>query len=116
MPGLDALCGRRPRSRRAAQAADVPPARAARGREQDWSVTKLDTILWATGFRAAFAHLEPLKLKNELGGIRMHGTQFAAEPRIHLIGFGPSQSTAGANRAGRAAAPAISRQLSPVQR
>lgn len=31
----------------------------------------------------------------------------ADEPRVHLIGFGPSQSTVGANRAGRAAANAV---------
>jgi hypothetical protein len=31
----------------------------------------------------------------------MRGTQVASEPRLHLIGFGPSQSTVGANRAGR---------------
>ena len=29
------------------------------------------------------------------------------EPRLHLIGYGPSQSTIGANRAGRAAVAAI---------
>jgi hypothetical protein len=45
----------------------------------------------------------PAPLHNELGGIRMRGTQVAAEPRVHLVGFGPSQSTVGANRGGRAA-------------
>jgi len=39
----------------------------------------------------------------------MRGTQVADDPRVHLIGFGPSQSTVGANRAGRAAVAAISR-------
>lgn len=72
-------------------------------READGTFTPVDVILWATGFRPALAHLEPLHLLNELGGIRMRGTQVAAEPRIHLVGFGPSQSTVGANRAGRAA-------------
>jgi len=38
----------------------------------------------------------------------MDGTAVAADPRIHLIGHGPSQSTVGANRAGRAAAAAVS--------
>jgi hypothetical protein len=42
----------------------------------------------------------------------MRGTQVAAEPRIHLIGFGPSQSTVGANRAGRDAVRALMRYLS----
>ena len=31
-------------------------------------------------------------------------TRVESDPRIHLIGYGPSASTIGANRAGRAAA------------
>ncbi len=31
-------------------------------------------------------------------------TRVAKDPRIHLVGYGPSASTIGANRAGRAAA------------
>ncbi|MGW2384901.1 NAD(P)-binding domain-containing protein [Streptomyces sp. NPDC001658] len=72
-------------------------------READGSFTPVDAILWATGFKAALAHLDPLRLRNELGGITMRGTQVAGEPRVHLVGFGPSQSTVGANRAGRQA-------------
>lgn len=70
-------------------------------REAHGSFTPVDAILWATGFRADLRHLDPLGLRNERGGIRMVGTQVADEPRVHLIGFGPSQSTVGANRAGR---------------
>ncbi|PPF80933.1 pyridine nucleotide-disulfide oxidoreductase [Pseudoclavibacter sp. RFBJ3] len=70
-------------------------------READGSFTPVDAILWATGFRADLAHLDGLGLRNARGGITMRGTQVADEPRIHLIGFGPSQSTVGANRAGR---------------
>ncbi|TQS43921.1 FAD-dependent oxidoreductase [Cryptosporangium phraense] len=81
-------------------------------READGTFTALDTILWATGFKAALPHLDPLGLRNELGGIRIEGTQVAGEPRVHLIGFGPSQSTVGANRAGRDAAVALSKYLS----
>jgi cation diffusion facilitator CzcD-associated flavoprotein CzcO len=81
-------------------------------READGSITPVDVILWATGFRPDLAHLEPLRLRNELGGIAMRGTEVAAEPRVHLIGFGPSQSTVGANRAGRDAALTIVRRLS----
>ncbi|WP_232535238.1 FAD-dependent oxidoreductase [Nocardia terpenica] len=64
-------------------------------------------ILWATGFRSALDHLAPLRLRGPGGGITMSGrlaTQVAADPRIHLLGYGPSASTIGANRAGRAAA------------
>lgn len=80
-------------------------------READGSFTPVDVILWATGFRADIAHLDPLFLVNELGGIRMTGTEVWGEPRVHLIGFGPSQSTVGANRAGRDAARALRRYL-----
>lgn len=80
-------------------------------READGSFTPVDTILWATGFRADLHHLDPLFLRNELGGITMRGTQVHGEPRVHLIGFGPSQSTVGANRAGREAVAAIDRLL-----
>ncbi|MFI0961629.1 FAD-dependent oxidoreductase [Streptomyces sp. NPDC021080] len=62
-----------------------------------------DVILWATGFRAAIDHLAPLRLRERGGGIRVEGTRAVADPRIHLVGYGPSASTIGANRAGRAA-------------
>ncbi len=84
-------------------------------READGTFTSVDTILWATGFRADLRHLDPLQLRNSLGGITMHGTQVASDHRIHLIGFGPSQSTVGANRAGRDAVAAIVRDLAPVK-
>jgi cation diffusion facilitator CzcD-associated flavoprotein CzcO len=63
-----------------------------------------DVILWCTGFRAALDHLAPLRLREPGGGIRLEGTRVARDPRIHLVGYGPSASTIGANRAGRAAA------------
>ncbi|TCC02484.1 FAD-dependent oxidoreductase [Kribbella soli] len=67
----------------------------------------VDAILWATGFRADLAHLAPLHLREPSGGIRMNGTATAADPRIHLVGYGPSASTIGANRAGFTAARAL---------
>ncbi|MDP5227966.1 MULTISPECIES: NAD(P)-binding domain-containing protein [Arthrobacter] len=70
-------------------------------READGSFTGVDVILWATGFRPALTHLDPLGLHNDRGGIEVRGTEVVADPRVHLIGFGPSQSTVGANRAGR---------------
>ena len=72
-----------------------------------------DVILWATGFRAALGHLAPLRLRAPGGGIRMDGTQVAGEPRVHLVGYGPSASTVGANRAGQAAARSLRRLLRP---
>lgn len=73
----------------------------------DGTEQKADVILWATGFRSALDHLAPLQLRGENGGIVMTGrlaTQVEKDPRIHLVGYGPSASTIGANRAGAAAA------------
>lgn len=70
-----------------------------------------DVILWATGFRAALGHLAPLRLREPGGGIRVEGTRAVADPRIHLVGYGPSASTIGANRAGRAAVRDVRRLL-----
>ena len=71
-------------------------------------------ILWATGFRAAVGHLAPLHLREPGGGIRLVGTRAAREPRLHLVGYGPSASTIGANRAGQAAAREIRALLAPA--
>jgi len=76
-------------------------------RWDDGTVQRADVILWCTGFRSSLDHLAPLLLREASGGIVMGGrlaTQVVKEPRIHLVGYGPSASTIGANRAGAAAA------------
>lgn len=76
-------------------------------RWSDGTTLRADVILWCTGFRSALDHLAPLMLREPNGGIVMTGrlaTQVAKDPRIHLVGYGPSASTIGANRAGAAAA------------
>jgi cation diffusion facilitator CzcD-associated flavoprotein CzcO len=75
---------------------------------------RADVILWATGFRAELTHLAPLHLRGPGGGIRMDGTHVAGEPLIHLVGYGPSASTIGANRAGQVAARHLRRLLRPA--
>ena len=73
----------------------------------DGAFMRADVILWCTGFRSSLDHLAPLMLREPNGGIVMTGrlaTQVAKDPRIHLVGYGPSASTIGANRAGGAAA------------
>lgn len=80
----------------------------------DGTVEDVDVILWATGFRSALDHLAPLRLRGPGGGITMTGqlaTKVADRPRLHLVGYGPSASTVGANRAGRAAAVEMLREL-----
>ncbi len=79
---------------------------------------RVDVILWATGFRPAVGHLAPLRLRTPAGGIQLDvggAVQSAVtavrDPRVQLVGYGPSASTIGANRAGRAAAIAVARVL-----
>ena len=43
----------------------------------------------------------------------MDGTHVAGEPLLHLVGYGPSASTIGANRAGQSAARQLRRLLHP---
>jgi hypothetical protein len=87
----------------------------ARGvRWDDGRTLDVDIILWCTGFRSSLDHLAPLMLREPTGGIRMTGrlaTQVVRDPRIHLVGYGPSASTIGANRAGSAAASELARYL-----
>ncbi|RSN06670.1 pyridine nucleotide-disulfide oxidoreductase [Nonomuraea sp. WAC 01424] len=72
-----------------------------------------DTIVWATGFRSALDHLAPLRLREPGGGIKVDGTRVLKEPRLQLVGYGPSASTVGANRAARAAARNVRALLRP---
>ncbi|MDP9439124.1 MAG: NAD(P)/FAD-dependent oxidoreductase [Actinomycetota bacterium] len=83
-------------------------------RWSDGTVIRADVILWCTGFRSSLDHLAPLMLEEPGGGITMTGrlaTQVAKDPRIHLVGYGPSASTIGANRAGAAAAKELTASL-----
>lgn len=76
-------------------------------RWEDGKEIEADAIVWCTGFRSSLDHLAPLRLREDRGGIVMTGrlaTKVAKDPRIHLVGYGPSASTIGANRAGGAAA------------
>lgn len=77
----------------------------------DGRTVDADVILWATGFRAAIDHLAPLRLREPGGGIQVEGTRAVRDERVHLVGYGPSASTIGANRAGRAAVTEIRRLL-----
>lgn len=80
----------------------------------DGTARRADVILWCTGWRAALDHLAPLNLRGPGGGIVMAGTRVVAEPRLHLVGYGPSASTVGANRAGRAAVRELRTLLAPA--
>lgn len=72
----------------------------------DGSHEEVDVILWATGFRASLGHLTPLKLREPGGGLLVadDDVSLVKEPRLFVVGYGPSASTLGATRAGRRAA------------
>ncbi|MDR8390029.1 NAD(P)/FAD-dependent oxidoreductase [Aliifodinibius sp. S!AR15-10] len=83
-------------------------------RWSDGTTLRADVILWCTGFHSSLDHLAPLMLRNDDGGITMTGrlaTKVEKDPRIHLVGYGPSASTIGANRAGGAAARELMKYL-----
>ncbi len=83
----------------------------------------VDAILWATGFRPAVDHLAPLGLRTREGGIALvpvrgnvqGATTSVRDPRVQLVGYGPSASTVGAPRAGRQAALAVARLLASTR-
>ncbi|QFG69817.1 NAD(P)-binding domain-containing protein [Ornithinimicrobium pratense] len=84
----------------------------------DGTVEPVDAIVWATGFRQSVEHLGPLQLRSPHGGIRLLApfdrhtyTTAALDHRVNLVGYGPSASTIGGNRAGRVAARATQRWL-----
>jgi hypothetical protein len=90
-------------------------------RWSDGTFERVDVILWATGFRPAVAHLAPLRLRTPEGGIQLEvgsavqdAVTSVRDPRVQLVGYGPSASTIGAHRAGRAAAAAVVRRLAGV--
>ncbi len=82
----------------------------------DGSRAVADAVIWCTGFRPALRHLAPLGLRGPDGRIPTVGTRAAAEPRLHLLGYGdwtgPASATLiGAGRTARDAAREIAQLL-----
>jgi cation diffusion facilitator CzcD-associated flavoprotein CzcO len=84
----------------------IPPVRAARARGVLQSVrpftrftahgvvwpdgreTRVDTVIWATGFAPALEHLAPLGIRGPEGRIATAGTRATAAPGLWLVGYG----------------------------
>jgi putative flavoprotein involved in K+ transport len=67
----------------------------------DGTVWQADAVIWCTGFRPALAHLGPLALgTGGRGRIDTVGTRAAADPRVHLIGYGDWTGSASATLIG----------------
>ncbi|WP_062311732.1 FAD-dependent oxidoreductase [Demequina rhizosphaerae] len=71
----------------------------------------LDAVIWATGFRPEIAHLRPLGVVNDAGGIVVEDGRVPGEPGLFLAGYGPQASTISSNRAARLTAKAIAEVL-----
>lgn len=83
----------------------------------DGTHTRIDAVIWCTGFRPALSHLAPLALRGPRGHISTNGTRAVGEPRLHLLGYGdwtgPASATLiGVGRPTRDAAREIATLLS----
>jgi cation diffusion facilitator CzcD-associated flavoprotein CzcO len=48
----------------------------------------IDAVIWATGFRAALAHLRPSGVVDPDGRVRVEEGRSVVEPRLWLVGYG----------------------------
>ncbi|MBB1242977.1 NAD(P)/FAD-dependent oxidoreductase [Streptomyces durbertensis] len=62
--------------------------------------TRVDAVVWCTGFRPALSHLAPLGLRGPQGHIATDGTRALGEPRLHLLGYGDWTGAASATLIG----------------
>lgn len=86
----------------------------------DGSETRVDAVLWCTGFRPALKHLTPLSVVNAEGKVAVDGTRSIQEPRLWLVGYGEwtgfaSATLVGVMRGARQTAQEIDEALSPAR-
>ncbi len=115
----------------------VPPVKAARDRGvlkavrpferftprgvvwPDGRETKVDAVIWCTGFRPALQHLAALGLVEPFGRVAVDGTRSIKEPRLWLVGYGEwtgfaSATLTGVMRSARDTAREIAQVLAPA--
>ena len=73
----------------------------------DGSETRVDAVVWCTGFKPALDHLRPLGVVGPDGRVAVEGTRSVAEPRLWLVGYGEwtgfaSATLVGVGRSARA--------------
>jgi NAD(P)H-nitrite reductase large subunit len=54
----------------------------------DGRETKVDAVIWCTGFRPALTHLASLGLVESDGKVEVDQTRSVREPRVWLVGYG----------------------------
>lgn len=85
----------------------------------DGSETKVDAVIWCTGFRPALQHLAALDVIEPSGRIVVDGTRAMKEPRLWLVGYGEwtgfaSATLVGVMRTARETVRQISEALTPA--
>ncbi len=85
----------------------------------DGRETKVDAVIWCTGFRPALQHLTALDVIEPSGRIAVDGTRAVKEPRLWLVGYGEwtgfaSATLIGVMRTARETARQISEVLAPA--
>ena len=84
----------------------------------DGSESRVDAVIWATGFRPALAHLAPLGVIEPNGRVETNGTRATRLNRLWLVGYGEwtgyaSATLIGVGRSARATVDQIVTELGP---
>lgn len=66
----------------------------------DGSQTRIDAVIWCTGFRPALGYLESLGVCTADGRVAVKGTHSIQEPRLWLVGYGDWTGAASATLIG----------------
>jgi putative flavoprotein involved in K+ transport len=86
----------------------------------DGTHSRIDVVIWCTGFRPALKHLDPLQICSADGLPRTDGTHARDEERLGLVGYGEwcgaaSATLIGVMRSARDAAGNIAQYLRSIQ-
>ena len=78
--------------------------------------SRIDAVIWCTGFKPALEHLGPLGVVNEKGRVDVQGNRSLKEPRLWLAGYGnwtgfASATLIGVGRTARAISAEIESEL-----
>lgn len=82
----------------------------------DGTHSRVDVVIWCTGFRPALKHLDPLQICDANGLPRTDGTRARGDERLWLVGYGEwcgaaSATLVGVMRSAREAAQSIAQYL-----
>ena len=86
----------------------------------DGTHSRVDVVIWCTGFRPALKHLDPLQICDANGLPRTDGTRASDEERLWFVGYGEwcgaaSATLIGVMRSARDTAGEIARYLRAIQ-